>query len=169
MKKNILFLIFAFLIILTVNSDDKSYSHRIFLSDGSVINATLIKFENNIYLFNSPLLGNIRLQEENILKLEKVNISKSPVNTNIQKTIPQIPSTKKLPDMSAIQNKIMSNMNMADLEKLMSNESIMQLMSNPEIMELILKGDYESLMKNDEILKLMNDPDIKNILNLFQR
>lgn len=151
MKKILFCFAFFFLGINTIAYCGQT--NKIELTDGSVIDAEIISFENNIYTLNTTSLGEIKVAASKIRKIEIA--SQNTLDTN---------SIQSQTDK--IKQKVMANPEiMKDVSNLANTAEFQDLMKSPEIVNAAKSGDIKALMQNQKFMELINNPKIKEIGN----
>ncbi|MFH1397289.1 MAG: hypothetical protein ABIH27_01890 [Candidatus Omnitrophota bacterium] len=155
MKRNIIFLLFF----LSLNiAGYCGQSSRIELTDGSVINGEIISFASGSYTINTVSLGEIKIAEARVAKIESVgpSVLNSPFDSGVQS------NNFAASQINSYMQKLMSNPdNAAVVQNLATNPQVRELAEDPEIVNAIKSGNIQAVINNKKFTDLASSPELK--------
>lgn len=155
MKKNIISLLF----LLTLHSAGYcGQVSRIELTDGSVIKGEITSFENGSYTLHTASLGEIKIDETRVAKIESAESSfpnPSPGSGGLANNVTSF-------QFDAYQQKIMNNPeNAAVIRNLATNPQIRELAEDPDIVNAIQSNNMQELLMNKKFSDVLSSPEIE--------
>jgi hypothetical protein len=135
---------------------------EIVLTDGSVIMAEVISFQNGIYSLRSETMGQIQLRDSAI---QSIRIPESEGKGNFGSN--QAKSTSSSPDaeIRQMQESMVTDPGLIGLILALQNDpEVQKILQDQEIMALITAGDLKSLEANPKFARLMNNQKIRAII-----
>lgn len=133
---------------------------RIVLTDGSVIQAEVVSYENGVYTLRAGSLGEIKLEEAKIRKVEVIDSNIKPSDKVSEAT--NIEAIRA--EAEKLRPKITGNRDiMNTVEGLRNDPQFQDTMNDPEILNAVESDDYLTLMTNEKFKKLMEHPKVKEI------
>jgi len=174
--------------------DSKAPEQKILLRDKSVIIGRILEMKNGQYTIKTDAMGEFKIGADKILEISAIDHEKktnrAPVyygNNNVEETRPAIAirdgsktrrgqSSTTSDDLSRQQEEVNSrvkSMTMSgdfldSMMNLSQNNTMMDIMSDPEIMDAITRNDYDFLMNSEKMKNLMDSPEIKSLLGDVQ-
>ena len=144
------------------------------LKDGSVIKGQLADFHQGIYLIQSAHLGQVRLNEADVISI--TNEGAAPAATSPTTTgagnIAGVPLTGQ---MSAMRNEILTNPQLnQQVQQLAQDPTIVQIFSDPAFMQELMQAmsgqDPSVIQNNPKFQQLLANPALKGFIDqMYQR
>lgn len=161
MKKINTILLLLSLIILNSSPLWAQETKIITLTDGSTIKGQVIEFEDNIYTIETTHMGEIEVDDADI-----VSISNKPQLQNTSnETSPSTDQAQIKNQVQQMQGQILSDpAMMSDIEELMKDDNIRALLSDPSFIKDVMSYDPEKIKNNANTDDLLNNPEIKALM-----
>lgn len=140
----------------------KQNSKTITLLDGTKVKGEIIRFENGTYSIHSPTLGDIQIQDTNVVSIttgDTVEPAEKSAAANLSKDFIQAQQAAVMRDPAL----------MEDLMKLSQDPQFMELLNDPAFVEAVQNSDVEKLQNHPKTLMLMNNPQIKGMIEKIQQ
>ncbi|MCB9747314.1 MAG: hypothetical protein H6755_02790 [Candidatus Omnitrophica bacterium] len=171
-----LFLLFTFLSFPAAAQSIKSVT----LNDGSILKGEVRELKNGVYTILTENLGTVNIKDTDIASISSQGhvaaSAQNQPNLNQMNSMfggmdlggllnnPQI-----MGQMMSLQQTLMSDPQMmTEIQKLMEDENVMQLISDPNLMMNLLNGDPSQIQNNKQVNELLNNPQIKNLIERIQ-
>ncbi len=141
--------------ILFISSVSWADSPQVFtLKDGSQIKGKLIDIDDGIYIIESPALGEVEIEESEVLNISKQNEG------------PKDASNLLSDHSGMIEQEILSDPAlMENVQNIMADPEFMNMMMNPEMLNNLLSGNPEALMNNPNMQLLLDNPSMQELIN----
>lgn len=128
-------------------------AQELHLQDGTVIQGTLVSFDRGVYTFSSQTLGEIKIEESQVVAL---------TSTTAPRLTPHVSDNQ--PQLEQLQAEMLGDAEVMHLiESLQNDPDVLAIMQDPAIMEAIQRGDFNSLENNPKLQKLMEKSQVKTI------
>jgi len=122
------------------------------LKDGSTIIGEVIQLKDGVYTIKTSLLGEIEVKDEDILT---ISIAAESSSSNSLKN-----------QVQQIQGDILNDEEiMEDIQNVMQDKEIMKLLSNPDLINDVMTFNEDKIRANESISDLMANPEIQNLIN----
>ena len=151
--------------LISISTDSYADTLKIIkLKDGSTIKGKVLQLENGIYTLETSNLGEMNIDESDILSitsqefLEKPTTTSSTQKAELQKQVQQIQGTI-LADEEVI----------AEIQNLLEDDNIKAMLSDPKLLEDVISFDRQKIEQNTSIQDLMNNPKMRNLINKIQQ
>lgn len=124
------------------------------LNDGSSITGRIVQFEDGVYTIASDTLGNLALDQEDILSIRSKRQGGNAARNGLPAGI----------DPGALQQRIYSDPGlMAEIMALQNDRQIQGILGDPAILQHLQSGNIGALTSDPRIIDLLNHPRIKQI------
>ncbi len=138
---------------------------RIELTDGSVINGEIASFVNGVYTINTSTFGQIKIETEQVARIESVNPSVNSLGNS-----PRQMSNPPATGFDAYKEKVLSNPdNTTVITGLATDPQIQALAQDPQVMEAAKSGDIQALMKNKKFMDIVNNPELQKEMDKLKK
>ncbi len=136
---------------------------RIELTDGNIINAEVVSFNNDTYVLNSPSLGQFQINASKIRKIE--------ANNPIAQGAPDASSIELIKSkMDTLQTNITNDPAiMKIIAGLLTDPQFEEVLKDPEVVRAAKSKDINALVGNEKLLDLVNHPKVKEIENMLAK
>lgn len=159
------------------------------LKDKSTLRGELIEFKDGVYRLNTSSLGEVKIPADKVLVIKagdensqetEQSGKQKPRTPAIREGVPQSkapaaekatpgPASDNLQEQqkavnSQVQSMLMDGSFMDNITNLGQNETMQDILQDPQVMEAIRTGDYNFLMNNEKMKKLIESPDLQGIL-----
>jgi len=135
------------------------------LKDGSTLKGKVLHLDNGIYTLETSNLGEINIDESDILSITSQELSEKPTTTSN--------STQKAElqrQVQQIQGTILSDKEvMTEIQNLLEDDNIKAMLSDPKLLEDVTSFDQQRIEQNTSIQDLMNNPKMRNMMNKIQQ
>ena len=137
------------------------------LKDGVVLQGEVIAKEGDVYKIQCRTLGVVLVKDSDIVAIEKPQSTAAalPAAANATTTaLPPMAATTS-PQAAYYQKKIMKNPAlMQSVQSLAQDPRTVELLSDPQIRDAIMKQDVDYLRTNEKFLKFTNSTQVRNIV-----
>lgn len=158
--KKILFLFLFVIISASLYAEQQS---KIELKDGSVINGEIVSFSGGAYTINTPALGQIRIEEKKVLKIEPVIKTALPNNSTQTSNSPHS-------QVSAYGQELMKDAaNEALINELASNPKLKGMANDPQMQKAAEEGDIQALLSNPKFMDIVNSPEMQDAIKKIKK
>lgn len=159
MKK--LFIILALVLIISISLCHASALRQFQLNDGSSFQGIIegVRSSDGFYKINSPGLGIIYINPDNILSMMTVAANQSsaplsPTNTAVSSQKMEQTQQMLLADPAINQS----------AQDLASDPEIAALLQDPQVMQIIMSQDVEAIQSNPKIQQLLQHPQMQQLI-----
>ncbi len=143
------------------------------LKDGNVLRGKVVSKENGVYKIQTLTLGLLSVAQADIASIEEAasqgqaseastyqsrsNQSSSPVGSSLPQVSPEA--------MESYRQKIAANPQIMDtVSSLAEDKEVLEIFSDPELKDAILRQDVEYLKNNEKFLKMADHPALQKIV-----
>ena len=136
------------------------------LKDGSTVKGTILKFENGQYTIQSGSLGEITLNDQDILNIQSGDM---PIAVNNAQAAPSVGTSDLHNQVKSMQSTILSDPDlMKEIEGLLDDPQVKQMISDKSFVDDIMSMDKNRLDNNEKVHELMDNPKIQNLMQEIQ-
>ena len=136
------------------------------LKDGSTVQGRITGIDNGKYVVESPALGEVRIQEDNVVSIVAAGNSAAIAQSAAGAQPVAAVSEDQL---QAAQAKIMADPQaMADIQSIVSDPEIVKLVSDPAFMQAATSRDAAAIQANPRTAELMKNPKVKALIEKLQ-
>jgi len=138
------------------------------LKDGSVLNGKVLQLNNGVYTFETSNLGEISINESDILSITSPELSSSLSSESTAASNAQKAELQK--QVQQIQGTILSDEGlMMEIQKILDDDNIKAMLSDPELLKDVTSYDQNKIEQNTNVQKMMNNPKIKDLMKKIQQ
>lgn len=132
----------------------------IHLYDGSMVNGEIVRFEDGIYTLASAALGEIRVAEDDIARIDFAE-------TSLPKRRGDMPAMDP-GQVRDIQHGMALDPNIfGKIRSLQDDPQVQAVLNDPEVVQAMRSGNYAALLANPGFMALLNHPEIRSITRDF--
>jgi hypothetical protein len=136
------------------------------LKDGTRVNGRVVALDRGEYVVESATLGQIRVNENNIVSISNPNM---PVEAVQPQAAPQTLPAKYTADMNQMQSQIMADPDlMKEIAALADDPQILMLLNDPAMLQAIQNKDPQSMQSNPRTYELMNHPKMRALIDKIE-
>ncbi len=127
------------------------------LKDGSVVSGQLVGMEAGHYLVESPILGTIRIREEDLLAMTPPGVSISQPNGPADGGFSQ--------QVDTVRGQILGNPALLqEVQALGNNPRVQAVLNDPSLLGALMSGNLQALEGNPQLQGLMQDPEFLRLV-----
>jgi len=155
--KQLVIRIFILVALFSITIPSHANQKYIALQDGSIIKGEVIKLEDGIYTVQTSTLGEISIEDADILSITSHLTEAVPESNDSSNALKQ--------QVQQIQQELINDEEiMEDVKEVMSNKDVINILSDPELMNDILSFDANKIKSNQKINELMQNPEMQNLI-----
>lgn len=133
------------------------------LKDGSIIKGTVISLENNVYRIQTQNLGEIKIQNADVVTITNEDATAASVTSSHPENIDLKAQVQQA------QGNLMSDPTlMNDVQSLAQDPEIIKMLSDPNLVNDIMSYDQKKIEQNPKIKELMENPSMKALMEKME-
>ncbi len=159
-------LILALIVAIATGFTSLSYAQEtktITLTDGSNLKGQVVSFENDVYTIETPHLGEIEIDDADILSINAGNALPTQNTPNNDPSSSRDAQLKN--QVMQIQSSVMSDPSlMEDIEGLLEDEGIRSILADQNFVNDVMSYDMNKIEQNSNTQELMQNPSIQALM-----
>ncbi len=138
---------------------------RVELTDGSVINAEVISFDQGTYTLDAGALGQIRIEASRIRSISTpTKDASSPNSSADSKIVAGSNADLAQSRMEDVRTEMVNNPGIMQIIRgLAADPQFQEVLKDPDVVAAIKSQDIKALTSNEKFMKLLGHPAIKEI------
>ena len=139
------------------------------LQDGSILKGEITELKDHVYAIESPLLGQLRIQESDIVSIQNIQSFYTPAANASEGKNLSPENAQFMNQVQHIQSNILSDPKLIlEIQNLAQDKEFMSILLDENFMKDILSFNLYHLEENKKFKDLLNNPKIKELIEKVQ-